>query len=234
MTPDSDDEASPPASGDAQALPDAVEEHLRSPDRVVFLSDGVFAIVLTILVLDIRVPHNLSHESFRHALDELKPTLVAWIISFLITGMFWVAHRDIFARLRTVNRDLVWLNLLFLLPAALIPFAASVLGEYPSDRVAIQLYGAVAIAVSAMRLIMYWYVVRHPALLWPQRNARRLDEGFVLAALPIGIYVLAVGIAFASATASIVLLFSVPIVYFLAVTIARERGGLMSEAEEFS
>src|SRR5208283_2556981 len=168
MVTDSDDEPSESAASDGQGKPDIVEERLRSPDRVVFLSDGVFAIVMTILVLEIKVPHNLSHESFRHALDELKPTLVAWIISFLMTGMFWVAHRDIFARVRYVNRDLVWLNLLFLLPAAMLPFASSLLGEYPDDRVALQLYGAVAIAVSVMRLVVYWYVVRHPKLLWSQ------------------------------------------------------------------
>ena len=49
---------------------------------------------------------------------------MAWIISFLLVGMYWVMHRDLFSRVRHVNRDLVWLNLLFLLPVSLIPFAA--------------------------------------------------------------------------------------------------------------
>jgi uncharacterized membrane protein len=218
----------------AQENPDIVGENLRSPDRVVFLSDGVFAIVMTLLVLEIKVPHDLSHDSFRHALAELRPTLVAWIISFLITAMFWVAHRDIFARVRFVNRDLVWLNLLFLLPAALLPFAASLMGEYPDDRIALQLYGIVAVAVSVMRLAMYWYVVRRPKLLWPQAGKRRLGEGFLLSALPVWIYLIAIGVAFASTTASIVLLFSVPVIYFLSVTIARDRWGSASEADEFS
>ena len=211
-----------------------VATQLRSPNRVEFVSDGVFAIVMTILVLEIKVPHNLSHDSFRRALAELRPTMAAWIISFLMTGMFWVAHRDIFARVRYVNRDLVWLNLLFLLPVALLPFAASVLGEYPSDRVALQLYGVVAIAVSVLRFVVYWYVVRRPRLLWPQEGHRRLEEGFLLGALPIGVYLVAVLVAFISSLASILLLFSVPVVYFLAVTIARERGGSDSEADEFS
>jgi TMEM175 potassium channel family protein len=234
MASDANDKRAESVAVGAQETPDMVGENLRSPDRVVFLSDGVFAIVLTILVLEIKVPHDLSHDSFRHALAELRPTLVAWIISFLITAMFWVAHRDIFARVRFVNRDLVWLNLLFLLPAALLPFAASLMGEYPDDRVALQLYGIVAVAVSVMRFAMYWYVVRRPKLLWPQSGKRRLEEGFLLSALPVWIYLIAIGVAFASTTASIVLLFSVPVIYFLAVTIARDRGGSTSEADEFS
>ena len=89
---------------------------MHSPERVTMLSDGVFAIVLTILVLELKVPHGLAHKSLGEAIHELRPTFLAWTVSFLITGMYWVAHRDIFARVRTVNRDLVWLNLLFLLP----------------------------------------------------------------------------------------------------------------------
>lgn len=213
---------------------DIVGRRLRSPDRVVALSDGVFAIILTILVLEIKVPHNLSHESFQDALEELRPTLFAWILSFLITGMFWVAHRDIFARVRTVNRDVVWLNLLFLLPAALLPFAASLLGEYPHDRISLQFYGLVALAVSVMRLSLYGYVIYHPRLLWPQPAGRRLEGGFLLAGLPVGIYLTAILTAFASQTASILLLISVPVIYFVAVTIARSRGDSESDVEKFS
>ena len=78
---------------------------LSSPERVVTLADGVFAIVLTILVLEIAVPANLSESSLRQVLEELQPTVVAWVISFLLTAMYWVAHRDLFLRIRAVNRD---------------------------------------------------------------------------------------------------------------------------------
>lgn len=234
MSADRDGEPQEAADAKRSDRSDIVRQRLRSPDRVVSLSDGVFAIILTILVLEIRVPHNLSHESFQDALKELRPTLFAWILSFIITGMFWVAHRDIFARIRTVNRDLVWLNLLFLLPAALLPFAASLLGEYPDDRVSLQFYGIVALAVSVMRFGLYWYVVCHPRLLWAQSAERRLEGGLLLAALPVAIYLVAIIIAFASHTVSILLLISVPVIYFAAVTVARVRGDSESEVEDFS
>ena len=211
-----------------------VEKQLRSPERVTMLSDGVFAIVLTILVLELKVPKGLSHKSLGEAVHELRPTLIAWVISFLITGMYWVAHRDVFARVRAVNRDLVWLNLLFLLPCALIPFASSVLGEYQADSKAIDIYGVVLIAVSVMRLVLYGYVVRRPKLLWSGSIGGRSALGYLLISLPIIVYLIAMGVASASPTASLILYFSVPVVYFLAVTIARERGGRQSAAEDFS
>ena len=85
---------------------DAVAEKLSSPERVIALSDGVFAIVITILVLEVRIPHNLTHDTIGDAFTQLRPTLLAWVVSFVLIGMYWVAHRDIFARVGAVNRDL--------------------------------------------------------------------------------------------------------------------------------
>jgi uncharacterized membrane protein len=211
-----------------------VQQRLRSPDRVAALSDGVFAIIITILVLEIAVPANLSHKSLSTVLEDLRPTFVAWVVSFLIAGMYWVAHRDLFARLRAVNRDLVWLNLIFLLPASLIPFGASMLGEYPNEPIALHIYGVIMIAVSVMRLIMYGYVVRRPQLLWADAVGERTGLGFDLAAIPIVVYMIAMLVAPLAPPVSIALFFAVPIVYFLAVTVLRERSGTSAEAEDFS
>ena len=213
---------------------DSVRSQLRSTERLKALSDGVFAIVLTILVLELKVPPHLPHKSLLEALRELRPTLVAWVISFLISGMYWVAHRDIFARVRWVNRDLVWLNLLFLLPCALIPFASSVLGEYPDDPRSIQIYGAVVILGSLMRLALYAYVMRHPALLWPGTLGASVALGYLLMLLPVVVYLIAMGVAQASPTAAAVIFLTVPGIYFLAVTIARDTSSATSEVEEFS
>ena len=209
-------------------------DRLARPDRVEALSDGVFAIIITILVLGIVVPPNLSERSLAGALGELRPTLVAWVISFLITGMYWVAHRDLFARVRVVNRDLVWLNLLFLLPCCLIPFAASVLGEYPGQAIAIHIYAAVLIAAALMRLLMYHYVLRRPELLWEQRTDTRSRLGIAIAGAPIPFYIVAAIVAGVSTTASVVLFFAVPVLYFLLITILRERPTTRSEADAFS
>lgn len=160
-------------------------ERSGDPDRVKAFTDGVLAIIITILVLEIAVPDNLGEQSLRNALGDTGPTLLAWVISFLITGMYWVWHRDLFAQIRVVNRDVVWLNLLFLLPAALIPFAASVLGEYHDEPTALHVYGAVLIAVNIMRMLLYRYVMRRPGLLWEEPTDRHRRLGMILAAAPL-------------------------------------------------
>ncbi|MBK9178716.1 MAG: DUF1211 domain-containing protein [Acidimicrobiales bacterium] len=173
-------------------------------------------------------------------LEELRPTLVAWVISFLITGMYWVAHRDLFSRIRVVNRDLVWLNLLFLLPVCLIPFAASVLGEYSEEPIALHLYGVVLIAATLMRLVLYWYVARRPMLLSTDRaragllSPDRAGVGLAIGASPLVVYVIAILLADLSTSASTALYFSVPALYFLLVTLLRDRARTRAEADEFS
>src|SRR6056297_4099081 len=140
-----------------QPFESGAAERQASPDRIPAFVDGTFAIIITILVLEINVPPNLTEQSLREAVDEIGPTLVAWVISFFLVGMYWVWHRDLFVNVRHVNRDTIWLNIVFLLPVSLVPFAAAVLGDYHDEPLALHLYGAVLISVSVVRITIYWY-----------------------------------------------------------------------------
>lgn len=211
----------------------AAEQRRGDPERVKAFTDGVFAIIITILVLEIGVPADLPEQSLREAVEETGPELLAWVISFLITGMYWMWHRDLFAQVRYVNRDVVWLNLLFMLPAALIPFAASVLGEYHDEPIALHLYGVVLIATALMRWVLYAYVMRRPSLLWepPTHRGRRI--GGLIAVSPIVVYGLAMLVAGASPTLSLVLYLAMPLLYFALIAILRQRPDTKDEAQDF-
>jgi uncharacterized membrane protein len=95
--------------------------------RVLALSDGVFAVVITLLVLEIHVPELTQGHSLAEALAEVRPSFNAFAVTFILTGMYWVGHRDLFALIRRTDRGLVWLNILYLLPVCLLPFGASLL-----------------------------------------------------------------------------------------------------------
>src|SRR4051794_5918929 len=99
-------------------------ERSHDPRRLIALSDGVFAIVLTLMVLEIHVPELTDVSQLRGALDQIWPSFVAFVISFAIVGISWMAHRDLFAMLRLTDRNLVWLNTVYLLPS-MVPFGAA-------------------------------------------------------------------------------------------------------------
>jgi len=130
-------------------------EHTHDPSRVLALSDGVFAIISTLLVLDIHLPKLTTGQSLTAALREIRPLLVAFLISFLLAGMYSVGHRDLFGLIRRTDRGLVWLNILYLLPLCLLPFGASLLGRFDREPVALRIYGLVLVAIAGMRLVIW-------------------------------------------------------------------------------
>lgn len=205
-----------------------------SPSRVLAFSDGVFAIVITILVLEVGVPPDLAERPLREAIEQTGPELVAWVISFLLTGMYWVWHRDLFAQVRAVNRDVVWLNLLFLLPTSLIPFAASVLSEYPREAIALRLYGLVLIAAALLRFALYTSLMRRPELLWDAGSPRHRRIGGLLALAPVVVYVAAIAVASWVPVVSLLLYLAMPGLYFALITVLRRHPSTRDEADEFS
>lgn len=133
-----------------------------------------------------------------------------------------------------MNRDLVWPNLAFLLPVSLIPFAASLLGSYDRVPVALHAYGTVLIAASLMRVVLYAYLARRPELLWTVPSARTRKIGTTLAAAPIAIYGAAMLLADAMPEFSLALYGFLPILYFVGVTLLRDRSRFSADAEDFS
>ena len=207
---------------------------LSSPERVSAFTDAVLAIIMTILVLEVGVPSGLSEQSLREALDEIGSTLIAWIISFLLVGMYWVWHRDLFNKVRAVNRDVVWLNIVFLLPVSLIPFAAAVLGDYHDEAIALRLYGLVLLAVTAAKLVLYWYVQNRPQLLSTPPSRRTVRLGLLLSAAPASLYAIAMALAGVSHQLSLAIYLAVPGAYVLLVTLLRDRPATAGRADGFS
>ena len=111
-----------------------------SKNRVELLTDAIFAVVMTLLVLEISVPQiSSSHDATDSAaagiellngLFDLWPKLLSFGISFIILVIFWVDHHRLFHYIRHVNRTLIWINFMFLMATCFLPFAASLLGEY--------------------------------------------------------------------------------------------------------
>ena len=126
------------------------------PNRLETLADGIFAIAMTLLVLDLRFPN--GNGTLAAQIAAQLPRFAAFVISFVVLGVYWFAHHQIFHFLVRVNRTVVWLNILFFMGAVLIPFVASLLGSYPQDPVALSLYGAVLGLLAALGYVIWWYI----------------------------------------------------------------------------
>ena len=209
-------------------------ERVHDPARVLALSDGVFAILITLLVLEIHVPELTQGHSLNEALAEVRPSLVAFVISFILAGMYWVGHRDLFALIRRTDRGLVWLNILYLLPLCLLPFAAGLLGRYDTEPVALRIYGLNLVAIAVMRVVIWLYATNRPHLLWQRLDDRQRRAGLALNLYPGLVYLLAFLVARTAPGVSLLIYAAMPLLYFASITVLRSGRTRNQEYADFT
>jgi uncharacterized membrane protein len=133
-------------------------------ERLILFTDAVFAIAITLLVIELKVPeleHRTEHEALSQFL-RLTPKLVGFFISFFIIAIYWVAHHRIFRFVRHLNSSLIWLNMVFLLCIVLMPFTTAYQSEYGLLRTPWIIYSVNIIATGLMQVRLQAYM-RNPA-----------------------------------------------------------------------
>lgn len=131
-----------------------------SKTRLEAFSDGTFAIILTILVLELKVPE-LKDSTFAVFLEGLKilaPKFISFLFSFFIIAIFWVNHHHILHKVHKVDSIFLWLNVALLFSACLFPFITAFIGDYPANPFVVALY-PLNMALSALILGKFWKYV---------------------------------------------------------------------------
>lgn len=185
--------------------------------RVEAFSDGVFAVIITILVLELKVPEETGAD-FWHGVREQWPHYAAYVVSFLIIGVMWVNHHTIFSHIKRVDRPLLFLNLLVLMVVSVVPYTTNVLAEHlmeegGSANAAAVLYSLLTVAYALAFLAFWWYVTRVGHLFHDQVDkdgARATRIRFGLGAIA---YPLTVVLAFFSAPLTLVAHFLIALYY---------------------
>lgn len=134
-------------------------------ERLIFFSDAVFAIAITLLVIEIHVPH-IEHGGVSAALDalrELGPSFFGFVLSFLVIGMFWMGHHGALGRVEAFHPKLLWPNLLLLMAIAFMPFSTAFMAANSNQLVPTAFYN-LALMVTAL---LAWNVMRLACSLWP-------------------------------------------------------------------
>jgi len=121
-------------------MPKRREGHEIEFSRIVAFSDGVFAIAITLLVLNLGIPKHLQGSEVASALWDQRESLLAYAISFAVIGRFWLVHHRFFSGVVGFDSRLIALNLFYLGAIVLIPFSSEVLGEYGGKTAAVALY----------------------------------------------------------------------------------------------
>jgi len=133
---------------------------IHGTERINAFSDGVFAIVITLLVLELKVPEHLPEGGLLEMLPALAPAFVGHVISFVLVGMLWVGHHNMFLTIKRHDRVLLWLNNLFLLAVATMPFFAGLLAHHATDQASMVAYALNLIVAGVVLLAIWLYATR--------------------------------------------------------------------------
>jgi uncharacterized membrane protein len=135
------------------------------PHRIEALADGIFAVAMTILVLELHVPElgsGASDAGLLSALRSLAPKALSFASGFVILGTLWIGHHYQFRYIRRSTRALLWINLVFLLTISSLPFVIALLGSYGAMRVTCILYGTTLVVAMACLLVQWLYAAAGP------------------------------------------------------------------------
>jgi uncharacterized membrane protein len=158
-----------PDDGNGVAVPGVHPAGALGFERVVFFSDAVFAIAITLLALDVRLPpvENSGGEAVARAMVGLLPQIGAYVLSFVVIGQFWVGHHRLFRLVAGYDYRLVWLNLVFLLSIAFLPVPTRIIAEHGDTAPGTIFYAVCLCAVGGLEFLVWWYVARERRLVAP-------------------------------------------------------------------
>jgi uncharacterized membrane protein len=162
--------------------PRPVEETKKaSEDRIVMLSDGIFAIAVTLLVLSIQIPHVATEEEFQTALKgDFSQNTLFYIITFAVLAAYWTNHRRLMSVVTRVDRPFLWLNLVFLAFVAYFPVASSLLSSSPYPE-AVIIYTIVLVGCGYSVVLLWVYALAKHRLI-PANSAIGYSKSRILGA----------------------------------------------------
>lgn len=185
------------ANQSAEVRP-AHEQDALGLERLVFFSDAVFAIAITLLALEIRLPATgelVSDDQLLHDLLAIWQKYLSFAVSFLVIGVFWIGHHRKFRFIQRYDTNLLLLNILLLMSVAFIPFPTSVISEY-SNRTATIFYALVMTIAGLLNAAVWVYSSQHNRLIDPNFTGQDRQRETLRALVVPAIFMLSIGLAF--------------------------------------
>jgi uncharacterized membrane protein len=201
-----------------------------TPTRLEAFSDGVFAIAITLLVLDIHVPSPSAAGSLAHKLGAQWPIYAAYLTSFLTIGIIWINHHAMIRRLREVDHSILTLNLLLLLTIGVLPFTTALMAEYLKQGHGQHLAAAIYAGSYLLMSVAFVAINRHILFAKPRLHRVELSERERRSILLRGMtglapYAIATALAPVSAYVTLAICGAVALFYALPIANVDRRGG---------
>jgi uncharacterized membrane protein len=177
-------------------------------ERLASFSDGVVAIIITIMVLELKVPHGTSLAD----LTPVFPVFLSYVLSFIYVGIYWNNHHHMLQLARTVTGPILWANMHLLFWLSVVPFASAWMGENQLSTAPVALYGGVLIMNSIAYTMLMIMLIRHEG---PESALAQAMGRDLKGKVSLGIYLSAIALAFIQPIVSVALYVLVAAIWFI-------------------
>jgi len=179
---------------DEEYRPRSAAAHEKILGRILALSDGVFAIAITLLILNISVPDSTTMANLPSAINGLWPNITAFITSFFVIGLYWMVHVRQFRSIIKYDSSLLWLNLVFLLFIVIIPFSSSIMSDF-AGTLTVSIYAVNMVCAGLASTFLWIYVTHRHRLVAENLGSAQVRRGIILNLIAPVIFTLSIGIA---------------------------------------
>jgi len=195
-----------------------------SPERLQTLADGVFAIVMTLLVLELGVEgiaKTSNNKELLQGILEMWPKFLIYGLSFLILGIFWVIHHSIFDAIKRYDTTLIWINILFLMFVALIPFSTSLFGKFGANQITALIYGVNMLLLFNLGWALWAYATGKQRLVDSDLDPALVKGGSLMGLVYTLIMIPAIGISFINPIVSFFIYSFIVVIFIISTALGR-------------
>lgn len=205
---------------------DVKDESVFPKERLASLCDAIFAITMTLMILDLKAPQNiplnLASEELPGAIFNLIPTMEAYVISFFVLGIFWARHQLQFNFFDSVDRVIIILNILFLLLIGFVPFTVGLKKDYPAVQFPFILYVSNLTLISLILSVQWEYALRKKIIIKDELSTLLKKRFHMMSVIPIVIFAAAFVISFFHVRLAFLTIYLFPVFYVLSKKVVKE------------
>lgn len=194
-------------------------ESLLPKQRLENLCDAIFAITMTLMIFELKtpqsIPRNLERSELPNALLSLIPSVEAYVISFIILGIFWLRHQIQFKYLESVNFTILFINIFILLLTGFVPFSVELLKEYPDYNLPFMIYSLNLCLISLLLLFQWYYISNHDKISNKILNPSISKKLLHLSLIPLGIFLASFIVSYFNVRYAFFIIYLVPLFYLI-------------------
>lgn len=198
-------------------MPDYNDESLLPKNRIEALSDGIFAIAMTLIILDLKTPENiplnLEYEELPLTLLNILPDVEAYAVSFLVLAVFWLRHQLQFRYLKFANRKIIVLSILFLMLIGFVPFSVGLVMRYNDIQLPTLIYIINLLLISVFLSVQGWYISKNKKIRFEEIEPEILKKYYVFSIVPIVIFSVSLIVSFFNLRLAFLLIYLDPAFY---------------------